>query len=635
MARARVSSGRRPAWTNHAGRWAVILLAGVLSTGCKSSTTNRYAMGSPCNPATSGQCADNLCLPLDSASGVCSKDCSADGFCPTEFACIDSGVHGLVCVRNIKCTVDDDCPSGHRCDWDATTSTGTGACYIKVSRGLCSPCTNDLQCPEGGSCFTVPSSGEVYCTTACGTGDSCTTGYACREVPILKNGVTTPTKQCVPDNDSGTCQGGRTICAPCKGDDECGGYADLCVRNVVSSEQFCGVVCDPARGAAGCPKGFNCLDLSGVDQGPYQCVPNSGSCTDYCDSSDEHVQVLQCGLGRQCDVTNKVCQPASDGRECSPCATDDDCRKAGHETNQCVVNDCATCASKNETFCAEPCPCAAADCTDGAKQCADHFGAGFACAKVGSGAFCVPQRGTCKSGLGRLGDTCPKGAVDCVTGVCLSYGKAALCSAVCTKDVDCADSHYRCCDKSGDFYDCSDAKRNAAKDGPSSGAGVCAPSGGLFGDDCRPGRPPCQSGTCLDIGTARLCTVPCGFGDSCPTDFVCRAASADLDAIVTCDNDSQCPANHQCDQSIHECRVKICFPDGGGLPGSDCTFGPAACSGRLCIKKPSGPVCSKQCNLDSTDPADACPSDWTCNNLTPVGQSAKIWACLPSGVTSN
>jgi len=273
------------------------------------------------------------------------------------------------------------------------------------------------------------------------------------------------------------------------------------------------------------------------------------------------------------------------------------------------VNNCPDCANKGETFCAEPCPCADAACADGTKQCQAHFGTGFLCTKVGTGSFCVPQRGTCQSGLGRVGDSCTvKGPADCVSGTCLSYGKTALCSAACAKDSECGDPRsFRCCDKSGDFYDC--GKRNAGNDGPASGAGVCAPNGGLFGDDCRPGRPPCQSGTCLDIGTARLCTVPCGTGDTCPTDFVCREAFSDT--------------------GTEKKAVKICFPDGGGAPDSDCTFGPAACSDRICIKKESGPVCSKPCEI-----SEDCPAEWGCTEVTPLGKEEKIKACLPPGVTS-
>jgi hypothetical protein len=206
-------------------------------------------------------------------------------------------------------------------------------------------------------------------------------------------------------------------------------------------------------------------------------------------------------------------------------------------------------------------------------------------------------------GLGRLGDSCSaKGAQDCVTGLCLSYGKTALCSATCALDADCGDKgRFRCCELAGDFYDCSPAKRNAAGTGPVSTSGVCAPNGGQFGDDCSPGRPPCQSGTCLDIGTARLCTVACGQGDSCPPDFACREALAEGKKEP----------------------LKICFPGGGGAPGSDCRFGPAACADRLCLKKSSGAVCTKGCTGGG-----ACPADWLCRNVETTSKG-RVDACIP------
>jgi hypothetical protein len=577
----------------HLAAVSLLSLAGLVATGCSDPPARKLALGDPCDPSRPTDCADSLCIPLDDASGFCARSCGAEGACPEGFRCEDAGRFGPVCQRASTCDENRDCPSGHRCDLDS------GVCYIKVVRELCSPCTTDKQCPEDGTCFSVPATGERYCTTSCGEGGSCPEGYACKEVPLFKaDGAVELTKQCVPDNPGGTCEGGGSLCAPCKGDQECGGPFDQCVRNVVSGETFCGRVCDPAR-TGDCPEGFGCLDMSGVGDGPFQCVPNSNSCRDFCDSSDERAQILQCGLGRQCDVENHLCRSADDGRQCSPCRDNDDCRRAGRESNECLMNACEDCPSKGETFCAEPCPTA-----DGDKQCQERFGPGFVCAPVGQGQFCVPQRGTCLSGLGRLGDSCSAGgASDCVTGLCLSYGSTALCSASCALDGDCGDPRkWRCCARSGDFYDCSPAERNSADNGPKSGLGVCAPNGGLFGDDCSPGRPPCQSGTCLDIGTARLCSTPCAADGTCPPDFVCRDAFAESDGSP----------------------VRICFPDGGGAPGSDCSFGPAACADRLCIKKASGAICTQPCGEGG-----ACPDDWACSSEVMTVTGELIEACVP------
>ena len=132
-----------------------------------------------------------------------------------------------------------------------------------------------------------------------------------------------------------------------------------------------------------------------------------------------------------------------------------------------------------------------------------------------------------------------------------------------------------------------------------SGSGICAPSGGLFGDDCTPGRAPCQCGTCLDLGTARLCTVSCAAG--CPEGFSCRTASTQ-DGVE---------------------QREVCFPNGGGQPGAACDFGPAACETGLCIRKDSGPLCTSACAG-----ADECPEGWSCELLAAVDERS-VQACLP------
>jgi len=414
---------------------------------------------------------------------------------------------------------------------------------------------------------------------------------------------------------SQSCNAGKELCAPCAGDVECGGPFDLCVRNVVSGEHFCGRDCNPAKNVCPtdgcdpasldsaqnpeCPSGFSCTNIGKSDdpnvKGPFQCVPNSNTCEGYCSAADEAGQLRQCGLGKAC--TGEKCVPATDGRECSPCGSNDDCRRGTHAENRCVVNNCENCPFKGEAFCASPCADDAA--------CVTSFGPGFVCKKVAdtSGAmksYCLPQRGTCQSGLGQLGSDCSvHGAQDCLAGVCLHAGTTSLCSLPCTKDVNCGDTRYRCCEAGANGYDCSEGKRVA--DGPKSGSGVCAPLGGLFGDDCSPGRPPCQTGTCLDLGTARLCSTTCANGAACPGGFTCRKAqlqgmSGELD---------------------------VCFPAGGGQSGANCAFGPAACESGLCIRKDSGPICTQSCAM-----GEACPDGWSCGSA-PLVTGMQTQVCIP------
>jgi len=583
---------RRAAW------FAVVLMA----AGCGGSAAKLQPVGGVCSPqadGTSTECADGLCIALDatSTSGVCTRDCSKDGTCPEDYACKLSGRFGRVCLKDDRgCAVDEDCPAGHRCD--AATKT----CFIAVSRQLCAPCEDDAQCPAGGHCFTALGSGESFCTSVCDENGNCPEGYACSTLP---DGTS---NQCLPK--AGSCDQGKALCAPCRGDNECGTALDLCVRNVVSGEQFCGTQCAPDAGAP-CPDGFSCqdlrLDVSGT--GPFQCVPNSNSCAGYCDSTDLHTQVLQCGLGRTCDLGSHQCQRANDGRMCSPCETNDDCAKTGNPNNACIVNTSVNSQHNGETFCAEPCP---AD--DGDAVCLSDLGPGFSCTQVGQERFCTPNKGTCLSGLGQLGDDCSANSSnDCITGVCLVAGingLQSICSATCAVDTECGDAHYRCCQTERitptdggaafDTYDCS--SRNPTDTGPQSGQGVCAPPGGAFGDDCSPGHAPCTSGACLDLGTAELCSQFCDT-QGCPSGFVCQGAV---------------------NEATGEAQ-SVCFPQGGGLPGGDCTFGPAACASGLCIKKEStGSVCTVGCTT-----ASDCPDNWTCVDDPPTVGPTQIPACIP------
>lgn len=589
----------------------------VIAAGCGSSGPAPIPLGGACvpNPPKGvAVCADELCLALDNQSGFCTRNCETDSNCADGFLCVGAGKFGKICRKTTGCKVDNDCPSGHTCD--ATT----GNCYIKVARTLCSPCQDDAQCPAGGSCFSAVGSGQQFCTGPCGAGDSCAVGFTCSTIPIGKDQVMT--KQCVPT--TMTCDSGKTICQHCTGDAECGGPFDLCVRNVVSGETFCGRDCNPAKNVcpAGqpncdptslstaqntdCPAAFSCTNIGESSDptkvGPYQCVPNSNTCVGYCDATGEVGDLRECGLGQTC--ANNSCKPATDGRMCSPCINNDDCRNGAHPEDRCIVNNCDDCPFKGEAFCSTPC----ADDT----ACVVSFGPGFVCKPVDdpSGAvrsYCMPQRGTCASGLGRLGDDCSKsGASDCVAGVCLSAGYQSLCSLACQHDAECGDPRYHCCEYTTSGYDCADAKRT--NDGPASGPGVCAPLGGLFGDDCTPGRPPCQTGTCLDLGTAQLCTVACDAQGMCPAGFTCRSATlpgSTPDAGVT---------------------TQVCFPNGGGQAGADCTFGPAACASGLCIKKDSGPICSSACTEDSM-----CPDGWTCQ-VTRTVDMMSVQACIAPGL---
>ncbi len=577
-------------WRSPAARSFFPLLA--LLAACGGSTKTQLGLlGADCLGGRDGACASSTCLVLDSSTAYCSQGCQKPTDCPTGYLCLPLGSQNLCQARGAGgvCGVDDDCPAGLKCD------AAPGRCYVPVTRSPCGTCTSDKQCGAGGTCHSEGT--ESFCSVACGAGDTCATGYTCGA-----DASAAGAKRCLPAN--GSCRGGRPLCAPCTGDLECGKPGDLCVRNLLTQETFCGQKCNAD---ADCPKSFSCTDLSGKGQGPTQCVPNTQTCANYCDSTDAATVKRECGFGATCDAVNRACIRATDGSLCASCSTDDDCTKTS-ATARCLVNRTAGSPFLGEKFCGSDCTlggtCTGPSCQPDPSKC----GPGFTCAGIGPAAGwpfqCAPASGSCKGGFGKLGDSCrDHGSPDCVTGICAQFGEEKRCSAGCLADNDCGDARFHCCAASGtDKYDCSKAPT------PASG-GICAPVGGSFGDDCSPGHSPCQEGLCLDMGTAQLCTKACTLqqAGTCPTGFSCQAGK------LTADDGTQTG------------DVQVCFPDGGGGVGSACAFGPAACKSHLCIKKDSGNVCTVKC----TAPTD-CPTDWSCGSETTVG-GTQVSVCLPPG----
>jgi len=561
---------------------AAVALAAALCACSGTSIGEKLEIGAPCE-GRDDLCQSGLCYSVDSGTSLCTAACAVGMECPAGYFCEKTPDRDSLCLPvgiGGRCAKDGECPAGHHCDIDSNR------CYIRVQRDLCGPCTSSKQCPEGGVCHAA-ATGERFCTRACDAA-ACPAGHSCETI----DGAAA--KQCIPA--SNTCSAGKPLCSPCRGDSECGAFTDLCVRNLQSQEQFCAKSCQPGASDA-CPPGFNCLGLGGAGRGPFQCVPNSGSCADYCDSDDPEAVRRMCGLGRSCDVAARHCQSASDGRLCASCEDDDGCPSTDNST-RCVVNNCTDCPYKGEKFCATTCSGPGAACPPG-----------FTCVGLGSGGttgpwHCVPHTGTCRAGAGQLGDDCGgRGGLACLSGICLGFGRQSVCSTPCTGDGDCQDARYRCCavaQESGrETFDC--------RQSPGAAGGVCAPRGGALGADCSPGQPPCSDGACLDLGTAHLCTKSCGDASPCPDGFLCQKARLPK-ADGTFDD------------------VSVCFPDGGGGLGADCSFGPAACSSRLCLKKPSGNECTVAC-----DAAAPCASGYDCRAAQTVDNQS-VQVCIPPGL---
>lgn len=565
----------------------------LLGAACLGEDDRDFARpGEPCD--ASRPCREGFCYgPI--GRQFCSVVCESDRDCPSEFVCEpEAAVGNRICMPGTRCTDDTTCPLGHVCDRER------GLCHLSVHRDLCGSCTADAQCPEGGICVRARSTGERFCSAPCQENQDCPFGFVCRSLEqdgVRYDGSARP-RQCVPVAE--TCNAERRLCSPCEGDWECGGELDLCLENRLTGERRCGRGCRPncvwnenLRGffdrvtgepcSSGCPPGFSCLDVGGG----FQCVPEAASCESYCDATTALGERMQCGPGMACDRERWTCVPATDGRTCSPC-NGDSCPSSGSRPSLCVVNH-----ETGESYCAVTCTSDA--------ECRADYGPGFSCRQVEGRNVCLPEGGSCRAGLAPLGAKCRE-AGDCAGRVCLRHGEQGVCSGPCRMDGDCGDSRYICCALADEApgWDCA---RDPAEEG-----GICIPRGGRFGDECGGGRPPCEDGYCLDIGSARICTAGCNGDEECdrvsgrPGAFHCSSAWLHSDRVE---------------------RVDVCFPAGGGEIGSDCSFGAAACAEGVCLEWRLGRICSRHCTT-----ADQCPPGWRCDYAPRVG-GGDFSVCLP------
>lgn len=569
----------------------VLFFLGVVVASCLGGDDGSLpGLGEACEADRS--CREGFCYDR-AGRRLCTTVCKSDAACWEGAVCVpEPSLGNRICLPGTRCSDDEDCPLGHRCDSE------TRVCHLAVERDLCGACTTDTQCPEGGICVRVRATGERFCSRPCADDEDCPNGFGCRALVqdgVAYDGRGAP-RQCIPLAE--TCNARKPLCSPCAGDAECGSALDLCLEDRSTGVRRCGRSCRPSclwdenrhgyfdrdTGApctSGCPPGFGCLDVGGATP---QCVPEHRSCDDFCDASTPIEERVQCGPGRACDRSRNRCVPAIDGRSCAPCDRGT-CPAGEGRPSVCLVNH-----DRGESFCAAAC--------ESDEACWLDYGLGFSCVDVEGRRLCLPDAGSCQVGMAPLGASCERGD-ECAGAICIRHGSAGFCSGPCGRDADCGDARWICCARDEEGYDCSRP--------PEGGEGVCAPRGGRFGDACGPGLAPCEDGYCLRLGSERVCTA------SCATDADCDAASGSSGA-------------YRCIGALVEGpgfeRVDVCFPAGGGGLGSDCTFGPAACADGICLERTHGRICSKACWVDD------CPPGWRCD-LAPTTDGTKFPVCLP------
>lgn len=412
-------------------------------------------------------------------------------------------------------------------------------------------CATDAECQAGLRCDA--SRKRCVCTgdASCGAGKFCNafTGACVDSVPGCHSDADCPSAQFC-SAASRSCEARRGFCAPCLGDEECGGGGRYCVAHPQAPAlgRFCGA---PCNAAGGCDQsGLACLDASG---GHKQCLPASGSCTGSGACTPDSGAPCQADAGcndalQVCDQTLGRCvakaRTCASGQSCDPqtlkcvaaCATDGDCSSA---SLRCIAGSCVQAA-----------PCAAdADCQ--------------------SGRVCLKPAGATE---GQCGPGCA-GDADCGLGALCSGGDHPACVPGCRADADCALNER--CGSSGQCEGCSAASCSACQataacpvmDECANGACVAQDLSAWCGaGDCAgASMQPCTvagaAGTCLPAFFGDCSRTACPHGSTCASIGGQRLCTFTVCA-KTCADDSACaPRGMGCDTFGANGEFRACFPN--------------------------------------------------------------------------
>lgn len=272
-----------------------------------------------CSTANDTGCAKSVC---DGASGKCFMTAVAAGAgCDDGDACTTDDVcQGGLCKAGksvCECKSDADCKAkddADLCNGSLICNTGQHVCQLDASSIVtCAAATNN--CVKNACNATSGKCAEQQLTkgTSCNDGDPCTVDDAC---------------------DSGSCEGGKTVCE-CQKDADCAGKDGgnkcvgtfACVANACKLKPGSAVDCDVSKDTD-CQKNA-CVPATGVCA--LSNVPDGG----FCKPDGPCQPAGKCATGKCTGATGTPCD------DDNPCTTDA-CENA---TGQCK-NDAVTDGTK-------------------------------------------------------------------------------------------------------------------------------------------------------------------------------------------------------------------------------------------------------------------------------------------------
>lgn len=357
----------------------------------------------PCRECASGFCADGVCCDkaCDGACDACTaalKTSGDDGTCGPQKEGA-TPVHGtctaddpLTCKRDGKCTASGGCrlyyPPGQKCGASTCTGNavtgfscdGTGTCADNQAGVECAP----FKCSLGS------------CTTACTTGDDCSSDAWCNAGLCEKkraNGKACPSKDAC---DSNICADGFCCNSPCTG------QCEAC--DVKDSEGACTPITDK-------PHGSRTACASGSDTTP--CTASS------CDGTTRNTCAGFVGPTVTCGAASCTDGKATPAGTCS----NGSCQVAPAVpcgAYACGATECkTTCAANTDCATGNICDPATKKCISGATCDGDHTTIDVSGAKTDCAPYKCESNGTCKPKCVSVDDCVTPNACDPASGKCV------------------------------------------------------------------------------------------------------------------------------------------------------------------------------------------------------------------------
>ncbi len=469
------------------------------------------------------------------------------------------------------CTDDLECGSCGTCP--ATTGGAKQICQPKLIQQEainCKACRSNQDCGTG-VCYRFPNG--YRCIQACTTDFCCPTGQYCDPtLPInaLKSfcapvSGSCPDLPCKEDKDcglgevcnaKGICEPNRpkpsaNYCKPCYTSSQCGD-GNFCY-NSKTTTGYCVQACGAGRF---CPEGTACKTLSpGIDQcmpieGCFQACDKDNPCatgfvckdskctrTDGGEAGDFCTSKVPCALGHECiegDYGSRCVKTCGSPAGTAGNACDNKACKEGLECiaisglpEQVCLEQCtSTCKTGGRCFrltsSTQVCLC-----TSDSECSPDQFCNYAQIGVYGAGA-CSPKPKDFRTQC-RPGETCAP--IYPVGNACRASEGDRTAFTTCTTQMRCAEG-----------LDCLRLSSNA-------------PS--LCYENCRTSNSCSRGGVCISFRSgARYCM--CQNNTHCPKGTICKllfntgqgsAGYCDTSKQTECDKDSQCPAEHKCDQN--------------------------------------------------------------------------------------